>query len=72
MNTEITNAVVAAGDKAQYDTYAKRLLAEKIILAHILVETVEEFKWMKPEDVVPYIEGESKSGLVPVEPGIDQ
>lgn len=29
MNTEITNAVVAAGDKAQYDTYAKRLLAEK-------------------------------------------
>ena len=39
MNTEITNAVVAAGDKAQYDTYAKRLLAEKIILAHILVET---------------------------------
>ena len=70
MNTEITNAVVAAGDKAQYDTYAKRLLAEKIILAHILVETVEEFKWMKPEDVVPYIEGEPKVGLVPVEPGL--
>lgn len=70
MNTEITNAVVAAGDKAQYDTYAKRLLAEKIILAHILVETVEEFKWMKPEDVVPYIEGEPKVGIVPVEPGL--
>lgn len=70
MNTEITNAVVAAGDKAQYDTYAKRLLAEKIILAHILVKTVEEFKGMKPEDVVPYIEGEPKVGIVPVEPGL--
>ena len=37
MNTEIANAVNAAGDKAQYDTRVKRLLAQKSILAHILV-----------------------------------
>lgn len=36
MNTEITNAVVSADDKAQYDEKAKKLLAQKIILAHIL------------------------------------
>ena len=52
MNTEIANAVNAAGDKAQYDTRVKRLLAQKSILAHILVKTVDEFKGMKPEDFV--------------------
>ena len=61
MNTEIANAVNAAGDKAQYDTRVKRLLAQKIILAHILVKTVDEFKGMKPEDaffnVLPVFSG---------------
>lgn len=70
MNTEIANAVNAAGDKAQYDTRVKRLLAQKSILAHILVKTVDEFKEMKPEDVVKYIEGEPSISVVPVEPGL--
>lgn len=70
MNTEIANAVNAAGDKAQYDTRVKRLLAQKSILAHILMKTVDEFKRMKPEDVVKYIEGEPSISVVPVEPGL--
>ena len=70
MNTEIANAVNAAGDKAQYDTRVKRLLAQKSILAHILVKTVVEFQGMKPEDVVTYIEGEPSISVVPVEPGL--
>ena len=70
MNTEIANAVNAAGDKAQYDTRVKRLLAQKSILAHILVKIVDEFKGMKPEDVVKYIEGEPSISVVPVEPGL--
>ena len=70
MNTEIANAVNAAGDKAQYDTHVKRLLAQKSILAHILVKTIDEFKGMKPEDVVKYIEGEPSISVVPVEPGL--
>jgi hypothetical protein len=70
LNTEIANAVNAAGDKAQYDTHVKRLLAQKSILAHILVKTVDEFKGMKPEDVVKYIEGEPSISVVPVEPGL--
>ena len=60
----------AAGDKAQYDTRVKRLLAQKSILVHILVKTVDEFKGMKPEDVVKYIEGEPSISVVPVEPGL--
>ena len=48
MNTEAKNAIKATDTKAQYDASAKRLLAQKIILAHILVKTVDEFKNMKP------------------------
>ena len=70
VNAEITNAVNAANDRAQYDESAKRLLGHKSILAHILVDTVEEFKGMDPKDVVKYIEGEPKIGVVPTEPGL--
>ena len=70
MNAEITNAVNAAGDKAQYDARVKRLLSQKSILAHILVRTIDEFKGMDPKDVVPYIEGEPMIDIVPVEPGL--
>ena len=70
MNTEMKNAVNSAGDKAQYDENAKRLLGNKSILAHILAKTVDEFKGMKPEDIVTYIEGEPKIGIVPIEPGL--
>ncbi|MCM1541851.1 MAG: hypothetical protein NC121_11385 [Blautia sp.] len=70
MDTEIKNAVSAADEDAQYDDKAKRLLGNKIILAHILVKTVDEFKGMKPEDVVSYIEGEPFISVVPVEPGL--
>ena len=57
MNTEIKNAIHTADIKAQYDDRAKRLLSNKIILAHILVKTVDEFQGMEPKRVVPYIEG---------------
>lgn len=45
-------------EKAQYDACAKRILAQKIILAHILVKCVKEFKNEKPKDVVRYIEND--------------
>ena len=70
MNTEIKNAVNSAGDRAQYDENAKRLLGNKSILAHILASTVEEFKGINPKDVEGYIEGEPYIGSVPVEPGL--
>ena len=70
MNTDLTNIVSAADKKAQYDEHAKHLLSQKIILAHILVNTIDEFKGMKPEEVVNYIEGQPYIGAVPVEPGL--
>lgn len=70
MNNEITNAVQATDLKAQYDACAKRLLGHKIILAHILVRTVEEFQGMNPEEVVPYIEGEPHISTASAEPGL--
>ena len=70
MDTEIKNAVSAADKDAQYDEKAKRLLGNKIILAHILVKTIDEFKGMNPKDVVSYIEGEPFISMVPVEPGL--
>ena len=70
MDTEIKNAVSAADTEAQYDDKAKRLLSNKIILAHILIKTVDEFRGMNPKDVVPYIEGDPFVSVVPVEPGL--
>ncbi len=70
MDTEIKDAVRAADKDAQYDEKAKRLLGNKIILAHILVKTIDEFKGMNPKDVVSYIEGEPFISVVPVEPGL--
>ena len=70
MDTEIKNAMRAADKDAQYDEKAKRLLGNKIILAYILVKTVDEFKGMNPKDVVSYIEGEPFISVVPVEQGL--
>ena len=57
VDMEIKNAISATDQDAQYDDKAKRLLGNKIILAHILVKTVDEFRGMNPKDVVSYIEG---------------
>ncbi|MCM1184620.1 MAG: hypothetical protein NC337_14715 [Roseburia sp.] len=70
MNTGIKNTITAADIDAQYDEKAKRLLSHKSILAHILVNTVNEFKGMKPGDVEAYIEGEPSIGSIPTEPGL--
>ena len=69
-NTEIKNAVAAADRDAAYDSEAKRLLSNKIILAHIMAATIDEFTGMKPEDIVQYIEGEPVTDAVPTEPGL--
>ena len=63
-------SVKATDTKAQYDNKAKQLIGHKIILAHILVNTVEEFKGMNPADVVQYIEGEPHISSVPIDGGV--
>lgn len=68
--TDVKNAVILTDQKAQYDSAAKRLLGNKIILAHILVRTVDAFRGMDPKDVADCIEGEPLISSVPVEPGL--
>lgn len=70
MNTEIKNAVTAAGANAQYDACVKRILGQKSILARILIRTVSEFHGMNPEDVIPLIDADIQIGTVPVDPGL--
>ena len=70
MNTELKNAVMATDRDAQYDNSAKRLIAHKIILARILIKTVEKFKGMDPLEVAALIEGIPYISTVPVELGL--
>ncbi len=55
--------------KAQYDHAAKMLLANKNVLARILIGTVDEFHDMDPDEVKGLIEGEPQVGTVPISPG---
>lgn len=70
MNTELKNAVLATDLKAQYDACAKKLLGYKDILARILIEAVEEFRGMSPEEVKPLIEDDIHIGKIPIDPGL--
>ena len=70
MNTELKNAVLATDRDAQYDNSVKRLIAHKIILARILIKTVEKFKGMDPLEVAALIEGIPYISTVPVELGL--
>ena len=70
MNTELKNTVLSTDIKAQYDECAKKLLGHKIVLANILVKSVEEFQGMRPEEVVHLIEGEPLISKVPIESGL--
>ena len=69
MDKDIKKSISATDKDAQYDEKAKNLLGHKIILAHILVKTIDEFKGMNPKDVVQYIEGEPYISPVPVDAG---
>ena len=68
--TEAKKSIMAAGAAAQYDEKAKRILSQKIIVAHILSQTVKEFEGMPPEKIMPLIEGEPYARQVPVDPGL--
>ena len=70
MDNELIYSADATYQKAQYDASAKRLLGQKIILAHILIRLVEEFKGMDADMVASLIEGEPYISQVPVEPGL--
>ena len=71
MNQEIKKTIETTTDKgAQYDACAKRILGQKIILAHILVKTVDEFRGMDPKLAALLIEGQPYISKVPIDSGL--
>ena len=70
MTQQAKSVVESAGANAQYDEYAKKILSQKIFLAHILKGTIPEFKGMNPHDIIPLIEGNILVSKVPIEPGL--
>ena len=59
VHTILKNTLQVSELATQYDEAAKKLLAQKIILAHILKRILDDFKEMVPKEIVPYIEGVS-------------
>lgn len=70
MTSDAIQAVKITDKEAQYDEKAKWLLSQKIFIAYILINTVDEFKGMSPQEVIPYIEGDPYISAVPVTPGL--
>jgi hypothetical protein len=70
VNTDVKNVIFETEQNSQYDEKAKKVLGNKQILAQIIVNTVEDFKNMNPQEVIPYIEGEPIISRMPVDPGM--
>ena len=71
MNTDTTIAknIRVADEKASYDAACKRLLSEKIILAWIMKNCLEEYRDCDVEEIAEkYIEGTPQVGEVAVDP----
>ncbi len=69
MKTELTREPESSGAKVQYDEQVKKILANKTILAWVLQYTVQEFRELTIEEIVPCIEGEPEISSVKVNPG---
>ena len=69
MKTEVASDLNLASQKVQFDTYCKRILGNKYILAWLLKDTVKEFSKMAIEKILECIEGEIEIGKTAVNPG---
>ena len=69
METTICKDLSDDEAKAQYDKYCKKVLSEKVFLAWIMKECLEEYKDVTREEIAAkYIESEPLVGEVPVAP----
>ena len=57
METTLAKSIRVTNEKAAYDAACKRLLSEKMILAWIMKECVQEYAGMDVREIVKYIEG---------------
>ena len=69
INTTIAKNICVADEKAGYDAACKRLLSEKIILAWIMKNCLEEYRNCDVDEITEkYIEGTPQVGEVAVAP----
>ena len=69
--TTLAQGLRATDARAQYDAACKRLLSEKIILAHIMKSCLEEYRDCDVNEIAEkYIEGQPQVGEVPVLPDV--
>lgn len=69
MESEISQALEVAGDKARYDAAAKRVISQKSILAYILRSALDEFSGFSAKEIAEqFIEGEPEVSQVAVHP----
>ena len=69
IDTTIAKNIRVADEKASYDTACKRLLSEKIILAWIMKNCLDEYRDCDVDEIAEkYIEGTPQVGEVPVSP----
>lgn len=59
LTTELKKMIFVTEKVREYDEDVKNILAHKIVLAHILAGTVDEFKGMEPE----YVKNVVNSGI---------
>jgi len=69
LNTTLVQSIHAANDKVRYDAACKRLLSEKIILAWIMKNCMNEYKNCSIQEIAEqYIEGTPQISEIPVAP----
>jgi len=56
-NTLLTENIAYSNDKEMYDKICKKILSNKMILAWIMKECVDEYKNIDVKDITKYIEG---------------
>lgn len=69
VSTTIANNIHIADDKARYDAACRRLLSDKMILAWIMKNCLEEFRDCGIKEIADqYIEGKPSVADAPVHP----
>ena len=70
ISTVLSKEITDTEMRSQYDYEAKKLLANKEILARIMQKCVDEFKSMEVDDILPCIEEGIQISNVPVDRGV--
>ena len=67
--TNLSHSLDITDIEAQYDEYAKFLMADKQVLAHIAKHRTDEFKTYDIPTIIQCIEGEPEISKISIHPG---